>query len=73
MVLLINRPLFQTVIPSKIFEVMAMKRPIILGVRGECQSIIEKADCGLCIEPENTKELADAVVKLVDNNEFSSI
>ena len=34
MVLLIKNELFKTVIPSKIFEAMAMKRPIILGVEG---------------------------------------
>ena len=30
-----NSPVFATAIPSKIFEAMAMARPIILGVRGE--------------------------------------
>ena len=73
MVLLIDRQLFQTVIPSKIFEIMAMQRPIILGVRGESQSIIERAKCGLCVEPENEKELADAVLRLYENRDFSNI
>ncbi len=35
LVLLRKRPTFESVIPSKIFEAMAMARPIILGVRGE--------------------------------------
>jgi len=33
---------FKTVIPSKIFESAAMKKPILLGVEGETKEIIEK-------------------------------
>jgi len=64
MVLLRKSDLFKTVIPSKIFEAMAMERPIIHGVEGESKEIIEQAGCGICIEPENERELADAVLKL---------
>lgn len=67
MVLLMKQDLFKTVIPSKIFEAMAMERPIILGVEGESQAIIEEGDCGVCIEPENAQALADAVVRLHDD------
>lgn len=72
MVLLKNNRVFRTVIPSKIFEAMAMSRPIILGVRGESQAIIEKADCGICIEPENKEELARAVERLADSDGMSA-
>lgn len=64
MVLLRHRSLFKTVIPSKIFEAMAMERPIILGVEGESAGIIKKAGCGICIEPENSRQLADAILEL---------
>lgn len=66
MVLLKDTPLFRTVIPSKIFEAMAMQRPIVLGVKGECRAIIENGRCGICIEPENDRELAETAVKLAD-------
>jgi glycosyltransferase involved in cell wall biosynthesis len=69
MVLLRDTALFRTVIPSKIFETMAMERPIILGVRGESQGIVEACECGICIEPENETELADAVSVLADRPE----
>jgi glycosyltransferase involved in cell wall biosynthesis len=71
MVLLIKNDLFKTVIPSKIFEAMAMRRPIILGVDGECRKIIEAANCGICIEPENSQHLAQAVLQLFSNSELS--
>ena len=46
-------PLFTTVIPSKIFENAAMAIPILMGVEGEAQQIIEGYEAGLCFEPEN--------------------
>jgi len=64
LVLLKKRDLFKTVIPSKIFEAMAMERPIILGVEGESREIIEQGNCGLCIEPENELDLAESVLRL---------
>src|SRR5690606_16466396 len=70
LVLLKKLDLFRTVIPSKIFESMAMRRPIILAVRGESQEIIEQAECGICIEPENARDLADAVVRLAGGREL---
>ncbi|MBS3965501.1 MAG: glycosyltransferase family 4 protein [Methylomonas sp.] len=69
LVLLKKLDLFLTVIPSKIFETMAMKKPIILGVRGESQMIVEQAGSGVCIEPENAAELAAAVLALADSPE----
>lgn len=69
MVLLKKAELFKTVIPSKIFEAMAMERPIILGVEGESREIIEEGACGNCIEPENPQALADAVMALYEKRE----
>jgi glycosyltransferase involved in cell wall biosynthesis len=69
LVLLKKQDLFLTVIPSKIFETMAMKKPIVLGVRGESQAVIEEGNAGICIEPENVDELVVAVVKLYEDSE----
>ena len=62
-------PLFKTVIPSKIFESMAMERPILLGVEGEAAQIVSQADAGVCFEPENAQQLADAVLRLASDSE----
>jgi glycosyltransferase involved in cell wall biosynthesis len=64
MVLLRKTELFKTVIPSKIFEAMAMERPIILGVDGESRKIVEESGSGVYIEPESAEQLADAVLKM---------
>lgn len=60
--------LFLGAIPSKIFENLAMKKPIILGVEGEAKTLfIEQGKAGVAFEPENHNELAAAVLKLSQN------
>jgi glycosyltransferase involved in cell wall biosynthesis len=56
--------LFETVIPSKIFEAMAMKRPIILGVRGESAEIVRQSGSGIEMEPSNPSDLVACVQRL---------
>ena len=56
--------LFKHVIPSKIFEIMACARPIIMGVAGEGGRIVEEAGAGIAIEPENTDDFLRAVEEL---------
>lgn len=72
LVLLKNSELFRTVIPSKMFEVMAMARPIILGVAGESREIVEEGGCGLCIEPENLDGLVAALEQLAASPELAA-
>ncbi|MCL4779478.1 MAG: glycosyltransferase family 4 protein [Gammaproteobacteria bacterium] len=64
LVVLKDQPLFRTVIPSKIFESMAMMKPVILGVRGESESLLEESGAGICIPPESPAQLARAVRRL---------
>ena len=70
LVLLRKLDLFLTVIPSKIFESMAMKKPIILGVQGESQSIVEEAGAGICIEPESVDGLSESLLRLSNSKEL---
>ncbi len=51
--------LFEHVIPSKIFETMAMERPIIMGVRGRARDIVLAARGGVAMEPENDQQLTE--------------
>lgn len=50
-VVLRDSPTFAGVLPSKIFEAMAMRRPILLGVRGEARALVESAQAGLAFTP----------------------
>ena len=72
LVLLRDTPLFSHVIPSKLFEAMGTARPIILGVRGESKSILERAGAGIAIAPENALELAAAILRLADETSLAA-
>ena len=61
LVVLKDQPLFRTVIPSKIFESMAMMKPIILGVQGESAALLEQSGAGICVQPGSAAQLARAV------------
>lgn len=57
--------LFLGAIPSKIFETLAMKVPLLLGVDGEARKLfIDKGNCGIYFEPENTESLVKAILEL---------
>jgi glycosyltransferase involved in cell wall biosynthesis len=62
-----STPLFELVIPSKMFEAMAMCKPIILGVRGKAQQIVENGNCGLTFPPGDSAALADLVVAVAQD------
>lgn len=60
--------LFQGAIPSKVFEALAMEKPLLLGVDGEARKLfIEQGQAGLYFEPENEKSLATCATFLVEN------
>ncbi|WP_143543755.1 glycosyltransferase family 4 protein [Rhodopirellula sp. MGV] len=56
--------LFEHVIPSKIFETMAMERAIIMGVRGRARDIVLDAGSGLSLEPENDEQLFEILKEM---------
>lgn len=61
---LVKRDLFKITIPSKLYESMAAEIPILLCVDGEARKIMEEANCGIFIEPENFEMLAEKVLYL---------
>jgi glycosyltransferase involved in cell wall biosynthesis len=60
--------LFLGAIPSKIFENLAMEKPVILAVDGEARELfVNQGQCALYSEPENADELAKNVLLLANN------
>ena len=72
LVLLRNLPTFTKVLPSKLFESMAMGLPVILGVEGESRALVEQAGCGIPIVPEDAEGLARAVRTLAQDRKLAS-
>ena len=62
LVCLRDLPVFETVIPSKIFEFLAQERPVIVTARGEIARMASEADVALVAEPENAEALAEAIL-----------
>ena len=58
---------FKAVIPSKVFECMAMGLPVLHGIEGESAEIIERIGCGLLFEPENAHALASQITALASD------
>lgn len=68
---LVNRTLFKTVIPSKIFECMAMGIPTVMSVpEGEATAIVRETNSGLVVESENVDEITEAILRLYVNKEL---
>jgi glycosyltransferase involved in cell wall biosynthesis len=53
--------LFTTVIPSKIFEIAAMARPILISVDGEARGIVEQSGGGVFVPPEDVESMSSAI------------
>lgn len=69
LVMLRKTDLFKTVIPTKLLEYMACERPVIVAVDGEARRIVENADAGIFVEPEDSCALAGAIQTLVASPE----
>ena len=66
-----NSPVFEGVIPSKIFEAMGMGLPIIFaGPTGEGSRIVDAANAGVLVRPEDPAALANAIRQIADDAEF---
>lgn len=61
-------PLFEGAIPSKIFENLALAKPLLLGVEGEAHRLfIDQGQAGLAFTPEDPDSLAQQALHLFEN------
>ena len=63
-------PLFEAVIPSKIFECMGMGIPIAHGVSGESAAIVEASGAGMTFQPESSERLLDVLHQFASEPEL---
>jgi glycosyltransferase involved in cell wall biosynthesis len=59
-----NIDLFKNVLPSKMFDAWACQRPIVLSVNGEARRVMEEAQAGVFVPPENPELLAETLIEL---------
>lgn len=49
---------FKTIYSNKTFDYMSCKTPILLAIDGVSRELVEDAQCGIYVEPENPHEIA---------------
>jgi glycosyltransferase involved in cell wall biosynthesis len=65
-----NLPILKGAIPCKMLEAMAAAVPILLLADGEAKKVVQQAECGIVLAPENAKLLVEAVRELYHNDSF---
>lgn len=57
---------FKTIYSNKTFDYMSCKKPIFLAIDGVSRALIETANCGVYVEPENIDEIVSGVHKALE-------
>lgn len=65
-------PLFEGARPSKLFPAMASGKPVVYSGAGEAARLIEEAEAGLVVPPEDPKALADAFARLGEDADLAT-
>ena len=64
---LIKNETFKTIYSNKTFDYMSCKKPVLLAIDGVSRDLVETANCGLFIEPENPGDFAEKVNNYLNN------
>ena len=64
-------PLLADFIPSKLYDAMAVGRPVIVAAPGEPAALVREHGCGLEVTPEDGGELAAAVTTLATDPQLA--
>lgn len=52
---------FKTIYSNKTFDYMSCKKPILLAIDGVSRELVEAANCGVYVEPENIESIVSGV------------
>ncbi|WP_144478082.1 glycosyltransferase family 4 protein [Cytobacillus oceanisediminis] len=69
LVLLHPEPRFVVSLPIKMFEYMSAGVPVIASNFPIWQEIVENNNCGICVDPLNVNQIADAMKWILENQE----
>ena len=60
---------FKTVYSNKTFDYMSCKTPVLMAIDGVSRQLVEEADSGIYIEPENAEEYDRHIRGYINNAE----
>jgi len=60
---------FKTVYSNKTFDYMSCKKPVLMVIDGVSRALVEEAQCGTYIEPENIDDFNDKIRMYLNNPE----
>ncbi len=60
---------FKTVYSNKTFDYMSCKKPLFMLIDGVSRLLVEEANCGVYVEPENKFEFKDKILQYLNNQE----
>lgn len=62
----LNPKITTPVVPGKLFDILACGRPVIgnIPLKGDASQTLKDAKCGICVEPDRSDKLAEAILKL---------
>lgn len=63
-----NVETFKTVYSNKTFDYMACKKPILMAIDGVSRALVEQADAGVFVRPENAEDFAQKVKFYLSNS-----
>jgi glycosyltransferase involved in cell wall biosynthesis len=66
---LLKNEVFKTVYSNKTFDYMACKKPILMAIDGISRELVEKANAGMYVDPENPKEFERVIRYYLLNSE----
>jgi len=69
LVTLKDDPIISATLPGKVQSYMAAGRCVVGAITGETATVVQDADCGVCVAAENAAALADAMRSLADSPE----
>ena len=64
-----NVDTFKTVYSNKTFDYMSCKKPVLMAIDGVSRQLIQDAECGVYVEPENIEEYDKKIREYLHNPE----
>jgi len=61
--------IFKTVYSNKTFDYFSCKKPILMAIDGISRTLVEDANAGVFVDPENPKDFADKILQCMNKPE----